>query len=154
MRNCSATVYIYFISHLGATPLLPVQLEQMTIFLLKQIFSLSIMISLYIIITEVVKSLQPVLSDINIFPVADHPSFTLTLNGTNENATLVCSATGGYPPITNISLLKNGDVIASAASESTLQVNTADLPPNISHYGLYVCLVDFLGFPLYSKVWC
>ena len=65
---------------------------------------------------------------------------------------LVCSATGGYPPITNISLLKNGDVIASAASDSTLQVNTADLPPNINRYGLYVCLVDLSGIQLQQSV--
>ena len=86
------------------------------------------------------------------FSVAEHPSITLQLNGTNENAMVVCSATGGYPPITNISLLKNGDVIASTASESTLQVNTADLPPNINHYGLYVCLVDLSGIPLQQSV--
>ena len=80
--------------------------------------------------------------------------FTLQLNGTDQNAILVCSATGGYPPITNISLLKNGDVIASSASESTLQVNTADLPTNtnINHYGLYVCLVDLSGVPLQKSV--
>ena len=65
---------------------------------------------------------------------------------------LVCSATGGYPPITNISLLKNGDVIASAASDSTLQVNTADLPTNINHYGLYVCLVNLSGISLQQSV--
>ena len=65
---------------------------------------------------------------------------------------LVCSATGGYPPITNISLLKNSDVIASTASESTLQVNVADIPPNISRYGLYICLVDLSGVPLQQSV--
>ena len=65
---------------------------------------------------------------------------------------LVYSATGGYPPITNISLLKNDDMIASAASVFTLQVNIADLPTNISRYGLYVCLVDFSGFPLQQSV--
>ena len=65
---------------------------------------------------------------------------------------LVCSATGGYPPITNISLLKNGDVIASSASESTLQVNAADTPTNINYYGLYVCLVDLSGVPLQKSV--
>ena len=86
------------------------------------------------------------------FPVVEHPSFTLQLNGTDENAMLVCSATGGYPPITNISLLKNGDVIASSASESTLQVNTADTPPNINHYGLYVCRVDLSGILLQQSV--
>ena len=81
-----------------------------------------------------------------------YPLFTLQLNGTNENTMLVCSATGEYPPITNISLLKNGDMITSAASESTLQVNTADLPPNINCYGLYVCVVDLSGFPLQQSV--
>ena len=74
------------------------------------------------------------------------------MNGTDQNAVVVCSATGGYPPITNISLLKNGDVIASSASESTLQVNTADMSSSISRYGLYVCLVDLSGVPLQQSV--
>ena len=65
---------------------------------------------------------------------------------------LVCSATGGYSPVTNISLLKSGDVIASTAIESTLQVNTADLPPNINRYGLYVCCVNLSGIPLQQSV--
>ena len=78
--------------------------------------------------------------------------FTLQLNGTDQNAMVVCSATGGYPPIKNISLLKNGDVIASTASESTLQVNTADIPPSINRFGLYVCLVDLSGIPLQQSV--
>ena len=78
--------------------------------------------------------------------------FTLQLNGTDQNAMVVCSATGGYPPITNISLLKNGDVIASTASESTLQVNAAGISPSISRYGLYVCLVDLSGIPLQKTV--
>ena len=66
---------------------------------------------------------------------------------------LVCSATGGYPPITNISLLKNGDVIASAASDSTLQVNTADLPLTLTAMDcMSACLVDFSGFPLQQSV--
>ena len=74
------------------------------------------------------------------------------MNGTDQNAMLVCSATGGYPPITNISLLKNGDVIASSASKSTLHVNAADIPPNINHYGLYICRVDLSGVPLQRSV--
>ena len=78
--------------------------------------------------------------------------FTLQLNGTDQFAMVVCSATGGYPPITSISLLKNDDVIASSASESTLQVNAADIPPNINHYGLYVCLVDLSGIQLQQSV--
>ena len=72
--------------------------------------------------------------------------FTLQLNGTDQNAMLVCSATGGYPPITNISLLKNGAVIASTASESTLQVNTSH------HYGLYTCCVNLSGLTLQQGV--
>ena len=86
------------------------------------------------------------------FPVAEHPLITLQLNGTDQNAMVICSATGGYPPISNISLLKNGDAIASAVSESTLQVNTADLSPSISHYGLYVCHVNLSGIPLQQSV--
>ena len=93
------------------------------------------------------------LSDINIFPVAEHSSITLQLNGTNENAMLVCSATGGYPPIPNISLLKNGDVIASGASESTLQVNVADLPPTLTTMDCMSVLLTFQASD-YSKVWC
>ena len=86
------------------------------------------------------------------FSVVEHPLFTLQLNGTDQNAMVVCSATGGYPPIRNISLLKNGDVIASTASESTLQVNAADIPTSINHYGLYICLVDLSGIPQQSVV--
>ena len=97
--------------------------------------------------------LQPMLSDINIFPVAEHSLFTLQLNGTNENTMLVCSATGGYPPITNISLLKNGGVIASAASDSTLQVNTADLPLTLATMDCMSVLLTFQASH-YSKVWC
>ena len=78
--------------------------------------------------------------------------FILHLNGTNQNNTVVCSATGGYPPITSISLRKNGTVIASAANESTLQVNKADIPPGINYYGLYICLVNLSGIPLQQSV--
>ena len=41
---------------------------------------------------------------------------------------------------------------ASAASEITLQVNTADLPPNISRYGLYICFVNLSGILLQQSV--
>ena len=87
-----------------------------------------------------------------LFPSVEHPLFTLQLNGADRNAMLVCSATGGYPPITNITLLKNSDVIASTASESTLQVNAAEIPPNINRYGLYICHVDLSGIPLQQSV--
>jgi len=76
--------------------------------------------------------------------------FVLQLHGANENTTVVCSATGGYPPITNISLLKSGNVIVSTTSESWLQVYTADLPSN--HFGLYVCLVSLSGVAIQRSV--
>ena len=82
--------------------------------------------------------------------VAEHPSFTLQLHGANQNTTVVCSATGGYPPITNLSLLKNGNVVASTASESRLQVNTADVASN--HFGLYICLVNLSGVAIQQSV--
>ena len=86
------------------------------------------------------------------FSVAEPPLFTLQQNGHNQNTTLVCSATGGYPPITNISLLKNGQTIASTVGKSTVQVNTADVSPNLNHYGLYICLVDLSGIVLQQSV--
>ena len=82
--------------------------------------------------------------------VAENPSFTLQLHGANQNTSVVCSATGGYPPITNISLLKNGNVVASTASESRLQVNTADVASN--HFGLYICLVNLSGVAIQQSV--
>ena len=92
------------------------------------------------------------LSGINIFPVAEHSLFTLQLNGTNENAMLVCSATGEYPPITNISLLKNGDVITSAILVNLHCKSTQQTFPDFNRYRLYVCLIDFSGFPLQQSV--
>ena len=86
------------------------------------------------------------------FSVAEPPLFTLQQNGHNQNTTLVCSATGGYPPITNISLIKNGQTIASTVGKSTVQVNTADVSPNLNHYGLYICLVDLSGIVLQQSV--
>ena len=82
--------------------------------------------------------------------VAEHPLFTLQLHGANQNTSVVCSATGGYPPIANISLLKNGNVVTSTATESRLQVNTADIASN--HFGLYVCLVNLSGVTLQQNV--
>ena len=69
----------------------------------------------------------------------------------NQNTTVVCSVTGGYPPITNISLLKNGNVIASTASESRLQVDTADIVA-CNHFGLYVCLVNLSDVAIQQSV--
>jgi len=76
--------------------------------------------------------------------------FTVQLQGVNQNTTVVCSATGGYPPITNISLLKNNRVIATTASESRLQVNAADILSN--HFGLYICLVNLSGVAIQRSV--
>ena len=87
-----------------------------------------------------------------LFSLAECPLFTLQQNGQNQNTTLVCSATGGYPPITNISLLKNGQTIASTVGESRLQVNTTDISHNINRYGMYLCLVNLSGIPLQQSV--
>jgi len=74
----------------------------------------------------------------------------MQLHGVNQNTTVVCSATGGYPPITNISLLKNDNVITTTASEPRLQVNAADIASN--HFGLYVCLVNLSGVAIQRSV--
>ena len=86
------------------------------------------------------------------FPLTERPLFILQQNGQNQNITLVCSVTGGYPPITNISLLKSGRTIASTVGESRLQVNTADISHNINRYGLYICLVNLSGTSLQQSV--
>ena len=65
---------------------------------------------------------------------------------------LVCSATGEYPPITNISLLKNGDMITSAILVNLHWKLTQQTFPHFNHYGLYVCLMNFSGFPLQQSV--
>jgi len=57
-----------------------------------------------------------------------------------DNVSLICSATGGYPPITNISLLKNSNVIAYTTTESGLKISTADVASY--RFGLYICLVN------------
>ena len=69
--------------------------------------------------------------------------FTVQLQGVNQNTTVVCSATGGYPPITNISLLKTGNIITTTTSEPRIHVNVADIASN--HFGLYTCLVNLSG---------
>jgi len=82
--------------------------------------------------------------------VAEHPLLTLQLHGADQNTTDVCSATGGYPTITNISFLKNNRDIATIASESRLQVNAADIPSN--PFGLYICLVNLSGVAIQWSV--
>ena len=76
--------------------------------------------------------------------------FTVQLQGVNQNTTVVCSATGGYPPITNISLLKTGNIITTTTSEPRIQVNVADIACN--HFGLYVCLVNLSGVAIQQSV--
>ena len=57
-----------------------------------------------------------------------------------EEATLQCAAGGGYPPIHNISLVKNGQVILNRISDKVTYTTSGGLPRNV--YGLYECIVN------------
>ena len=57
-----------------------------------------------------------------------------------EEATLQCNAVGGYPPIRNISLMKNGQVILNRVSDKITYTISGGLPKNV--YGLYECNVN------------
>ena len=52
---------------------------------------------------------------------------------------LTCTASGGYPPITSITIEKGGENVASTESESIV-VNTADVGGGV--FGDFKCLVD------------
>ena len=57
----------------------------------------------------------------------------------NENATLNCTANGGYPPTSSISWIKNGRVISTTSTDQ-LVISVA---ANGTHtFGQYVCLVN------------
>ena len=141
------TSLFILVAMITTIPLLPLQLEQMIQLLPKQSLSSNTMVCMVCCMS--LGTATNINSQLLLF-VAEHPLFTLQLHGANQNTTVVCSATGGYPPITNISLLKNGNVVASTASESRLQVNAADVGSN--HFGLYVCLVNLSGVAIQQNV--
>ena len=57
-----------------------------------------------------------------------------------EEATLQCTADGGYPLVHNISLVKNGQVILNRVSSEVTSTTSGGLPRDI--YGSYVCIVN------------
>ena len=56
-----------------------------------------------------------------------------------EDATLICSASGGYPLFHNMSLMKNGLTVVSEISDEII-INTSELP--VEKFGVYKCLVN------------
>ena len=57
-----------------------------------------------------------------------------------EEATMECTAAGGYPPIHNISIMKNGQVIVNQVSHEITYTTGSGLPRNV--YGYYTCIVN------------
>ena len=55
-------------------------------------------------------------------------------------AILKCIAVSGYPPIHNVTLMKNGQVIHESVSKDVVYTTSGGLPKDI--YGLYVCIVN------------
>ena len=55
----------------------------------------------------------------------------------SEEATLQCTDVSGYPPVSNISLIKNGKVIVHRASDEIAYTTSGGLPRNV--YGIYDC---------------
>ncbi len=60
----------------------------------------------------------------------------------DEVASLTCSATIRYPPLTSISILKN-NITVSTTSDGILTVSTDHL--GVSPYGLYQCILNATG---------
>ena len=58
----------------------------------------------------------------------------------SEQATLRCKAVGGYPPVRNITLMKNNQVILNRASDKITYTTSGGLPRNL--YGLYDCIAS------------
>ena len=67
-------------------------------------------------------------------------SSDVTVLASNEEATLQCTAGGGYPLIHNISLVKNGEVIVNQNSDKITYTTSGGLPRRV--YGLYYCIVN------------
>ena len=67
-------------------------------------------------------------------------SSTVKVFDSSEEATLQCTAVGGYPPDNSISLIKNGQVILNRASDVITYTTSGGLPKNV--YGIYKCIVS------------
>ena len=74
----------------------------------------------------------------------ESPEIGLTANvlvfDSTEEATLQCTATGGYPPIHNMSLVKNSQVILNRVSNEITYTTSGGLPQKV--YGSYSCNVN------------
>ena len=57
-----------------------------------------------------------------------------------EDATLQCTAAEGYPPIHNMSLVKNGQVVLNEVASEITYTTMGGLPRNV--FGLYECVVN------------
>ena len=75
---------------------------------------------------------------------AESPEIQLTSNvlvfDSKEEATLRCKVAGGYPPIHNMSLVKNGQVIVNRVSSEINYTTSGGLPQKV--YGSYSCIVN------------
>ena len=74
----------------------------------------------------------------------ENPEVQLTSDVTvfdlQEEATLQCTAAGGYPLVHNMSLVKNGQVTLNSVSNEITYTTNGGLPKDI--YGSYVCIVN------------
>ena len=79
-----------------------------------------------------------------MYNFVESPKIELTSNvkafDSKEKATLTCTATGGYPPIHNMSLVKNGQVILNRVSNEITYTPHGGFPKEV--YGAYSCIVN------------
>ena len=61
---------------------------------------------------------------------------------TAEGATLICQASAEFPPFSMLSLIKNGQTVATSSS-GMLQINTKSV--NTNPFGLYTCQLNASG---------
>ena len=85
--------------------------------------------------------------------ISDMLSFSLEMDRPSitqeESATITCSASIKYPPLTSISLVKD-EVQLAMTSEKMLNFNSKDVSVNV--FGTYVCILDASGVELQKKI--
>ena len=67
-------------------------------------------------------------------------SSSMKVFDSSEQATLQCKAVGGYPPVRNLTVMKNDQVILNRASDKITYTTSGGLPRNV--YGLYDCIAS------------
>ena len=60
----------------------------------------------------------------------------------DEGATLTCRASIEFPPFSMLSLIKNGQMVATSIN-SSLQINARSI--NTNQFGLYICQLNASG---------